>query len=541
MKAIHKILALVLAVMLLLACTACAKTPASSVGTESKPESTASTASSEEPSLFNVGTLPIVNEPVTLKILTMDPTARPFDTADKAGLWAWLTEKTGITLEIESYSTEEVQTKIPLIMATPDQMPDLFFRCNLTEADVMNYGQGGQLLCLDDLIEQYGTNVKKCFDTLDYAYGAAVSADGHIYSLPSYNASVSVCMYYMNSRWLENVGAETPKTLEELYEVFKLIKEKDANGNGDPSDEICLTGEPKTLKRNMLSIVGLSCYWPWQGVLVDAKDDQVFFVETSDQYKYMLQYLRKFYVEGMLDQEVLTQTSDDRKAKLQADRVFMSEANGFDPEGKTFNGITGAFVPTPLTSQVNDTPMWTSGAPYQTAIGLIAGNTKYPEVSFLLMDYLFSEEASRVAYWGLEGVDYKVVDESTWQIESLGMTENFGLSYYKTPMLVPRWNRDEWTQPATTQLGNDRLDSIKQYSKMGFQNYLHFTTEEAEQLSVYESELGLFLDDYYAGFITGTYDIDKDWDSYVAKCKTMGADKCVEIYQAAYNRYYGIG
>ena len=534
MKAISKLLALVLAVAMLLTCTACAKTPASSAAPSG---ASSTTPSSEQPSLFNVDKLPIVNEPVTLNILTQDDPGRPFDTADKAGLWAWLTEKTGITLKIESYSAEEVKTKIPLIMATPDQMPDLFFRCDLTEAEIMGYGQGGQLLTLDDLIDQYGTNIKKCFETLDYARGAAMSADGHFYSLPSYNASVATTMYSINERWLKNIGAEMPKTLEELYEVFKLIKTKDANGNGTVGDEICLSGTPKSMKRALLGSVGINCYWPWQGVLVDAKDDKVFFVETSDEYKYLLQYLHKFWVEGMFDSEYFTQSGDQLKAKRIADQVFMSDFFD-DPEGKNFNGVTGIVVPTPLTSAVNDTPMWPAGAPYQTAIGVIANNTKYPEVAFLLMDYLFSEEASRVAYWGIEGVDYTVTDASSWTIESA--VKDFALSRTQTPMLVPRWNRDEWVQPAATKLAQQIQDSSTTYGKMAFQNYLHYTTEESEALSTYEAELGGYLDDYFAGFITGTYDIDKDWNAYVSKCNSLGVDKVLEIYQAAYNRYYNI-
>ena len=82
MKAISKLLALLLVAAMMVTCAACAKTPASSAA-----------PSSAQPSLFNVGKLPIVNEPVTLNILTQDDPGRPFDTADKAGLWAWLTEK----------------------------------------------------------------------------------------------------------------------------------------------------------------------------------------------------------------------------------------------------------------------------------------------------------------------------------------------------------------------------------------------------------------------------------------------------------------
>ena len=100
--------------------------------------------------------------------------------------------------------------------------------------------------------------------------------------------------------------------------------------------------------------------------------------------------------------------------------------------------------------------------------------------------------------------------------------------------------RDEWIQPATTEMGRALNEIQGAYSQVAFQNYLHFTNEEVDQVNVIAADLGLYLDDHYVGFITGTYDIEKDWDEYVKKCQQMGADELTKIYQTAYNRYYGI-
>lgn len=536
-KTLKKMMAFTLATLMAFSAVGCGSedvtttTPATDTVSESVTEIV------EETPLYNVGTLPIVNEPVTIKILTQDVTGRPFTKAADAGIWTWLEEQTGITIEVESYPAEELKTKLPLIMASPDEMPDIFLRCDFKETDVMNYGQNGQLLELDSYIEEFGTNIQACFDTLDYAYGASVSADGHIYALPSFNGSKTLVSYSMNKEWLDAIGKETPATLEELYEVFKVIQASDANGNGDATDEICLSGDPKTFKRMMLSIVGINCYWPWEGCLFDAKDDKVFFVETTDEYKYMLQWLNKCYEEGMLDNEIFTQESAQLKAKKEANQVFMF--NGYmDPENTP---VTGGMFPVPLTSEVSDTPLIAASAPYQVATGAIAANTEYPEVCVLLLDYLFSEEASKAAYWGLEGVDYKVTDEADFVIEGLGEEDGFiGSRNYKTAMIMPYWNRDEWIQPATTEMGRALNEIQGAYGQVAFQNYLHFTNEEVEQVNVIAADLGLYLDDHYVGFITGTYDIEKDWDEYVKKCQQMGADELTKIYQTAYNRYYGI-
>ena len=109
-----------------------------------------------------------------------------------------------------------------------------------------------------------------------------------------------------------------------------------------------------------------------------------------------------------------------------------------------------------------------------------------------------------------------------------------------TSILMPRWLRDEWIQPADTTLKKERDELVAEYGKMGWQNYVHFTTEESDQIAVLSTDLGLFCDDYYVGFITGEYDLEKDWDEYVKQCNSMKLDELTDIYQAAYNRYYGL-
>lgn len=541
----RKILSLLLASVLSIGCLAGCGQKDAETGkkSEKKTENADSSATeTEEIPLYNAdGSLPLVNEPVTLKVLTMDPDWVPYDVAADSGLWAWLEEQTGIHLEIESYSKDELETKLPLIMATPDQMPDIFFRCNFTDADILQYGNSGQLLMLDDYIEEYGTNIKECFDTLDYAYGATASADGHIYSLPRFNATYSNCAYAMNSRFLENAGVEeVPTTLEELYDVFKAILENDGNGDGIIGNEICWTsksGAGSMFKRYALSMVGVAVYWPFEGCIFDAKDDEVYFVPTSDEYKYALQWLHTFYDEGMLDQEIFSQTSEEYDAKVAADLVFMGE-NVDDPEAASYTGRSGYFYSEPLTSAVNDTPFYTIGASYASAMGAISAYTEYPEVCMLLMDYLFSEEASRVAVWGLEGVDYNVISEEPWVIEAV--EDDWSLKYTPTPFYVSAWNRDEWAQPQQTTLTQQRQELLNEYGRLGWQDYIHFTQEESEEVNVISTDLGLYCDDYFVGFITGQYDLEKDWDAYVEECNSMKAEELTAVYQAAYDHFYGL-
>lgn len=543
----RKLMASMLAVSMLAATfVGCGKGESSNGTVETNTEQASEsnvTETQEEKPLYNVGSLPIVNEPVTLKILVPDSaTNKNQKTAADAGIWEWLTEQTGITFEIESYPEEELRTKLPLIMTTPDDMPDIFMGFGFSAADTLLYGQNGQLLMLDDYIEEYSTYLKQAFEEVEGGYGAAVSADGHIYAVPAYNNKISVANYHMNSRFLENAGLSTeqPKTLEELYEVFKTIKATDANGDGIVGNEICLSMQPRMLKTGLLPAVGINCFWPWEGCLFDAKDDEVFFVPTSDEYKYLLEWLHTCYDEEMLDNEVFTQTTEEYKAKIKNDLIFMADAAYFsDPEGATWDGRTGCMMVEPLTSAVNDEQFWTSGATYQDYFGAISAFTEYPEVCMLLIDYLYSYEASLVSKYGLEGVDYVVTSEEPFVIDSAKpeeWVEGSGPSCFA----LPRYIRDEWTQPYDTVMTQERADVNAEFAKFAWQNYIKVTTEESDRINVLSTDLGLYCDDYWVGFITGQYDLEKDWDAYVKGCESMGVEELTEIYQSAYNRFYGL-
>ena len=43
------------------------------------------------------------------------------------------------------------------------------------------------------------------------------------------------------------------------------------------------------------------------------------------------------------------------------------------------------------------------------------------------------------------------------------------------------------------------------------------------------------VDEWFANFVSGKKDVDKDWDAYVKNLKDSGLDKYLEIYQTAYD------
>ncbi len=484
------------------------------------------TAAEEESKLFNTdGVLPIVNEPVTLKVLMIDDGE---DVANRKA-WKWLTEKTGIEFEVQTLTAEEMATKLPLILAGND-LPDIFWRCPFDYAMLESYAGVGKIMQLDDLIEKYGYYTKQVIEAESTVKGAMTASDGHKYSMPQVTGK-SALGYMINQNWLDNLNLPVPETLDELYDTLVAFRDQDANGNGDPNDEIPMSfpgSSHMAMRAMVMAWCGFSQYWPATGATFDADaNGKVALNQTTDQYRYVLEYLNKLYNEGLLDKNAFTQTSEEHKAKLLANQIGVY-TNGNNNSTLLEQGIY--YTEMALTSQVNpDVPVLGGSMPYNPNLFAISALTKYPEVCFLLGDYIYSEEASWYLVYGEEGVDFTWKDKDHYQVDYIGDSGN--------KLFVNNWTRTEWKQQKEDEKLRKNDEIAAKYCKTAFQNYLVFTQEENDIISEIATDLSSVCDEAFVQFITNGID-DASWQEYVDLVKSLRADELTEIYQAAYDRFY---
>ncbi len=496
-------------------------------------ESTSSQTEAES-SLFNTdGELPIVNEPITLKVLTQDVTTHATGHIYTSKIWDWLTEQTGIKFEIETYSKEDLKTKIPLIMAG-DELPDIFLRCDFSYGDLESYASAGKILAMDDLVEEYGYYTKQLMEEREDT-GVMYAADGHIYGLPTFNASKDAGHpnFGINQEWLDNLGLQVPETMEQLYDVLVAFRDQDANGNGDPNDEIPMSVLSTNMQavNSMNSWVGIATYWPVTGVMFDDKDGEVYMVRTSDNYRYLLTWLNKFYEEGLLDSEVFTQASAELTQKREENRLGVTSTYGkFDYTDKAC-GKELIYTGLVLGSEVSE-PVCGTAMSVNPNLFSISATTEYPEICFLLGDYFYSEEASWLSNYGVPGVNFEWTDEANYQFETI---TNAGNEY---SLMINRWIREDWAQNPTDDLIKEYKEKVRANAKVTFQNYLVFSAEENDEISRLSTDMATVLDEYYVHFITGEKDIETEWDDYVKLVESLNLKELTELYQTAYDRLY---
>ena len=268
--------------------------------------------------------LPLTDGSYTYKILWKKFATDVGTPEDKYMLQQAL-EATGIKVEIEEVSEQAWEEKLSVVFASGD-LPDLI----LGETNnLINYLD--QCLDLTELFPMYCPFMSDFFLN-EYPNAAKKNTfNDRLYSLSSVriNGMHSDTLWAINKVWLERINMEVPTTTDELYEVLKAFKEQDANGNGDPNDEIPYSfggvggtdsvSDGILAMMNSFGLVNDGAGGSNQYIMVDG--EEIKFAPTDERFYAMLQYLNKLYTEGLLDADGLIQEKNDRYTKGTENRI----------------------------------------------------------------------------------------------------------------------------------------------------------------------------------------------------------------------------
>ena len=159
-------------------------------------------------------------------------------------------EMTGVTINWTTVQRGTRNEEVYKALTNKSDL-DLIMRCKIDSDKTTQYGDNGLIIDLakDDLLKNNAPNCWAYLQSHPDALASVMNPDGTIYTLPQVNSGAELRVarkLFINKKWLENVNMEVPTTTEELYQLLKAFKEQDANGNGDPNDEIPLCSQDWT-------------------------------------------------------------------------------------------------------------------------------------------------------------------------------------------------------------------------------------------------------------------------------------------------------
>lgn len=461
-------------------------------------------------------------------------------------------EKTNITVEstanpVAQKSTEEFQ-----LQASEKFPADIYGGTSIRTA-VTSYAYQGAFLPLNDLIDNYAPNIKKFFDENPDVKKAHTAADGNIYMLNYVPDGDVARVYFIRKDWLNKLGLEMPTTFEELENVLYAFRDKDPNGN-NLKDEIPVFNDKWEEVIRLANLWGARVYGfdTFSERVVFDKNDKFYQAWTAPEFKEALIGLNKWYKDGIIDPEVFTRKANTARQTLWTKENTGGMTHEFFASTSAFNYNEELLASVPDFKLEAFLPVNKNGEGFEEhhravakADGwAISASTKNAEAAIRYMDWFYSEEGRRAINFGIEDESYTMVDGVPTFTEETLKQDNVNTYLQSTfgAQLPIGYKQDyAYEEQWVTKEG---LDAYELYSKDKAKVYsvkttpvLSYTEEEAAKVEEYTTAINEYQNEMVTAFITGKTDIESNWDAYVAKCKELGSDSLIDLYETAYARY----
>jgi len=493
--------------------------------------------------------MPIVTEPITLKVASSIHPAH----ADYSEMYMWNTyeELSGIHIEWDLTPDATWKERKNLLLNSND-LPDVLLRAGISSIEAANYGADqGLLIDLAPMLEEHAPNLVAVMEKYP-GIREALTIDGGIYTLPQiipHNGPRTRAIW-IHEGWLEKCGLEMPTTLDEFYNMLVAFKNCDWNGNGE-ADEYPIAWNDGFLKDMFLSfsgIYGCATLGSQSGWVDLGTEGELRFYPASDRYREMLIFLNKLWSEGLIDVDSLTQSSAQLIVKADEGLVGVCpELNCPAFLGKD----AGCYEAMPAITNPWGERMWTNANnPVQIfGTAAITCECENPEAALRWMDYFYGVEGVTLLMYGTEGYTFeydangKPCYTDMVQDTSLGLTGDqltgrfLPVASSKLPLIqIPEIAYDTSNPVEFRRLEMGDILADTTVDKLWAPT---FTATEARELSALATDLDTYVEEMRLKFMTGDADIQTEWDGFVERLKAMGMDRYMEIYAGAYNRTYG--
>ena len=506
------------------------------------------------------GQLPIVKEQVELSGFL--PTIGFIEDIYTTDSYAWLEEATNVHVDWIESSKVDAKNKLSILLASGNY-PDIIQGVSgsaLSGQEIFKYGSQGIFIPMNDLIDEYAYNIKDMLNAEPWVESAITSPDGNIYGLPAvYTDDYHMTMrqkLWVNQKWLDNLGLDIPTTLNEFYDMLVAFKTRDANGNGDPNDEIPLTGAKRNAEDTALWIMNAFVPAGSQDDSGDSMlnqyefiiDGKVFFSANTNEFREGLRFIKKLYDEGLLDPAALTQDRDQVKPLVDGGNASLVGGMASHHPGN-FSNMGSAderyknYVPVPPVKgpKGNQATPWLIDQVVKPGEYVITDNCEYPEVAFRFADVQFGEEWA-LRERGVEGTHWRHAAPS----ENLIGIDGNPAKYVYMETLTPEANARVNMGPGWTRNYKNEFAKSEGYSyeEMLYNATLLYDPYKVARFPYATAQIGSDdMDEFndlrrtihsYIGeatdrFIIGDLDLDSEWEQYVKQLDQIGLDRYLAI------------
>ncbi len=450
---------------------------------------------------------------------------------------------------------EQYNVSVSVAMTSQD-LPDLMVAGSLEDLR-----QLVELDLVEDLTESFENCMTDRIKDIYASYGDGiidgVTFDGKIMAIPETNIDDGPNLLWLRRDWMDKLGLEAPKTIEDAEAIVRAFIEEDPgnNGPGQTVGFVCdpnLSGECGYSSEYLMDIVFASNgAYPKQWIRDE--NGMVSYGSVLPQAKEALKKLRSMYEENILDQNFLLRTSVNNIELVTEGKC----GSFFGPWWAANNPLMEAITKNPdavwepfllQTDDDGSTSYYSQNPTYKYVV--VRKGYEHPEIACKIVSALFDYaryedgyDSEFEAYYQNNvdptarplaiNVDYsnaltKCYHELTDVLSGKKKPENLDLleySYYKackayldnTDTATPQeWAAYTSRITACSLLANAKLNKVES---------LYF--DETETMTAQWWKLCQLEKEFYLQIVTGERDIDA-FDEFVEKCYKDGGDTITE-------------
>lgn len=232
----------------------------------------------------------------------------------------WLKEKLNIDVDILwEADGGEYTNKLSLAIAS-GEIPDMIWIGN-NDYNLLKTLVDNDML--EDLTEAYancaGDYMKATHASFEGKNLEPLTFDGKLIAIPGASLGYAHDVLWIRKDWLDKLGLEEPKTLEDIQNIAREFIAKDPGENGEGNtigialDAVRPVGGYGTYA-GLEPIFNMMDAWPRQWM--EDENGKVYYGSTSDKMKEGLQTVSDMYAEGLLDKSFVVRTNPGEVSAL---------------------------------------------------------------------------------------------------------------------------------------------------------------------------------------------------------------------------------
>lgn len=252
---------------------------------------------------------------------TLAGTPYESDTAENNAYTRYLRELLNIQNEneFEAVTGPDYDQKVSLCIAA-QSIPDIMY--------VSDYATLVDLVendLIEDLTDVYNNLACDTVKASYESYGSensplnTVTFDGKIMAIPKTQLSDGQDFLWVRKDWMDRIGLEEPKTLDDLAELLRAFINNDPDGNGQ-NDTVGLAVHPEVYgyyPNNTFAIDNIfTALGAYPFVWITDADGKAAYGSVQPEMKEALSLLHDWFAEGLLDKEFTSRTYDDVVAMI---------------------------------------------------------------------------------------------------------------------------------------------------------------------------------------------------------------------------------